>query len=260
MPVCPECGSQYVEGAAYCDNCGLALGGLAAAAPPTPAPQQAPAAAAATSCPSCGAPAIAGEAFCGSCGASLGVAVAGPAPVPTEPSMTPGVALGCPSCGAPLEPGNNFCDMCGTPLGAAAGSTPPGPPMPSQQVPTPGVAPGPPPVYAPMAAVQGRLVVQGTNASLPFPPGRTEIVVGREDPVSNVFPEIDLTDHGGDEGGVGRRHARIFLQGVQVLIEDLNSVNYTYVNRERLMPGQPRSLSDGDEVQLGRVKLTFYSA
>ena len=102
------------------------------------------------------------------------------------------------------------------------------------------------------------MVVQGTNATLPFPPGRTDVIVGREDPVSGVFPEVDLTDHGGDEGGVSRRHARIFVQGTQVFVEDLNSTNYTYVNQQKLTPGQPHPLNSGDDVRFGRVKLTFY--
>jgi pSer/pThr/pTyr-binding forkhead associated (FHA) protein len=101
--------------------------------------------------------------------------------------------------------------------------------------------------------------VVGTNASIPFPPGRTEVIIGREDPVSNVFPEIDLTDHGGDEGGVSRQHARVFMQANQVYIEDLNSTNYTHVSQQRLVPGQPHPLRDGDEVRFGRVKLNYYS-
>jgi len=102
--------------------------------------------------------------------------------------------------------------------------------------------------------------VQGTNATLPFPPGKTEVIVGREDPVSGIFPDIDLTDHGGDEGGVSRRHARIFVQGPQFFIEDLDSTNYTYVNQQRLTPRQPHPLNSEDEVRFGRVKLNFYSA
>jgi len=100
--------------------------------------------------------------------------------------------------------------------------------------------------------------VQSTNVTLPIPPGRTEIVIGRDDPVSNVFSDIDLTDHGGDEGGVSRRHARLLVQGSQVYVEDLNSTNYTYVNQQRLAPGQPHPLNSGDEVRLGGVKLYFY--
>lgn len=102
--------------------------------------------------------------------------------------------------------------------------------------------------------------MQGTSAVLNFPPGKAEIIIGREDPVSGIFPEVDLTDHGGDEGGVSRRHARIFMQGAQVFIEDLNSTNYTYVNQQRLTPGQPHPLNNGDEVRVGQVKLNFYTA
>jgi pSer/pThr/pTyr-binding forkhead associated (FHA) protein len=111
-----------------------------------------------------------------------------------------------------------------------------------------------------VAAVPGKLVVQGTNVPLPFPPGKTEIFVGREDPVSGVFPEIDLTDHGGDEGGVSRKHARIYVQGSQVYIEDLNSTNYTYVNQQKVTPGQPCPVNDGDELRFGRVKTNYHSA
>lgn len=123
-----------------------------------------------------------------------------------------------------------------------------------------GVPPYQPPVSVPPVAmaIRGRLVVQATNATLPFPPGRSEIIIGREDPVNNIFPDIDLTDHGGDEGGVSRRHARVYMRGDQFFIEDLNSTNYTYVNQEKLAPGQPHPLNNGDEIRLGKVRLNFY--
>jgi len=40
----------------------------------------------------------------------------------------------------------------------------------------------------------------------------------------------------------------------------LNSTNYTYVNQQKLTPGQPHPLNGEDEVRFGRVKLIFYSA
>jgi pSer/pThr/pTyr-binding forkhead associated (FHA) protein len=106
-------------------------------------------------------------------------------------------------------------------------------------------------------ASQARLVVQGSNATLPFPPGRDQIIIGREDPVSGIYPDIDLTDHGGDEGGVSRQHAQITTQSGQFYIEDLKSSNYTFVNRQKILPGQRQPLNNGDEIQLGAVKLTF---
>jgi len=283
MPVCPNCGSQQPDGAAFCDECGAALGDLAPAPPPAAPSQPAPTAVV-TNCPVCGATVTPGEPFCDNCGAALQPAApappAGPPPPPAPAGPAPAGALVCSNCGAQLEPGSNFCDMCGAPVGAPPPVEPAAPPPPAEPVaapppepmppppppsppstPVPPVAPAPAPAYPePPGVAQARLVVQGTNAILPFPPGKTEIIIGREDPVSGVFPDIDLTDHGGDEGGVSRRHARIVIQGAQVLIEDLNSTNYTYVNRQRLVPGQPHPLKDGDEIRLGRLKLNFHSA
>ncbi len=267
MPLCSNCGSQQPDGAAFCDECGAKLGEVVplAAAPSQPTPTVV-----AATCPVCGVPVTPGEAFCDNCGAALGPTPSAPppqaaAPLPPPPAAAPppGGALICSNCGTELEPGSHFCDMCGTPVSAPA--PPPSPPIPtpappSIPTPTPPPIPTPPPAYPPVAGIQGRLVVEGTNITLPFPPGRTEIIVGREDPVSNVFPEIDLTDHGGDEGGVSRRHARIFLQGDQVFIEDLNSTNYTYVNQQKLTPEQPHPLNDGDEIRFGRMKLRFHAA
>ena len=274
MPVCPNCGSQQPDGAAFCDDCGATLGAVVPAAmPPAAAPAQPAPTVLAGACTVCGAPVTPGETFCDNCGAALGPAAPVPppaaAPVPPPPAAAPAPAQAgviCPNCGAQLEPGSHFCDMCGSSAGAAAppapppapAPAPPTPPAPAPPVPIPPAAPAPPPAY-PAPALQYQLVVQGTNATLPFPPGRTEIILGREDPVSNVFPDIDLTDHGGDEGGVSRQHARIFIQGAQVSIEDLNSTNYTYVNQQRLTPGQAHPLNSGDEVRLGRVKLNFHS-
>ena len=81
--------------------------------------------------------------------------------------------------------------------------------------------------------------------------------MGREDPTSGVFPDIDLAPHGGVEGGVSRRHFKIAYTGGQYVVEDLNSTNYTMINRQRVQPGQPVALHDGDEVRAGRVRLTF---
>ncbi len=71
-----------------------------------------------------------------------------------------------------------------------------------------------------------------------------------------------MTEHGGDEGGVSRKHARFLFQNGQWYLEDLNSVNGTWVNprttRQKLQQGQPWPLNSGDEVRFGRVVMTFY--
>lgn len=260
MPVCQTCGSQQPDGAAFCDECGAKLEQVATAVMPHAAtPPQSTPTVVATTCPVCGAPVTPGEAFCDDCGAALGQAAPAPPAPATVPASAPAGALVCSNCGAQLEPGSSFCDMCGAPVSAAAPPASSPAPTPTPPVQPPPVAPAPPPVYLSGVAIQGHLVVQGTHATLPFPPGKTETIVGREDPVSGVFPDIDLTDHGGDEGGVSRQHARVFVQGNQVFVEDLNSTNYTYVNQQRLTPGQPHPLNNEDEVRFGRVKLDYYA-
>lgn len=248
---CPHCGNENDPDAAFCDNCGTPLSGAAPLPPQQPAAVT-PAMAVSGNCPQCGQPVITGEAFCGNCGAALEDTIPSarpvhpPQPVP-PPQPTPAAAPGggvvtCPSCGHQVPPGALFCDNCGVSLSGIEDS------LPSPQVQQ---LPRPTPPAAP------RLVVQSSHASLPFPAGQIELIVGREDPVSNVFPDINLEPHGGEEGGVSRRHAKFAFQGGQWYIQDLNSTNFTFVNKQKLQPDQPHPLNNGDEIRLGRVEFTF---
>ena len=67
------------------------------------------------------------------------------------------------------------------------------------------------------------------------------MVIGREDPFSEVFPDLDLTDFGGADGGVSRKHAVIHRAGDSgYTIEDMGSTNGTYVNKKRVQPHAPQ--------------------
>ena len=79
------------------------------------------------------------------------------------------------------------------------------------------------------------------------------IHLGRLDPASNVFPEVDLTADDAQACGISRRHAGIFKQGGMVVVEDLGSINGTFVNGKRLDPYLPEKLADGYIMQLGRL-------
>jgi hypothetical protein len=85
-----------------------------------------------------------------------------------------------------------------------------------------------------------------------------EIVLGRLDAGRAVFPDIDLTDEQGMEMGVSRRHARVVRRGNQVFIEDLRSLNGTFLNAARLAPELPYPVKDGDQVQLGKLMVTIH--
>jgi DNA-binding winged helix-turn-helix (wHTH) protein len=58
-----------------------------------------------------------------------------------------------------------------------------------------------------------------------------------------------------DSPGVSRHHARILVAGGDATLEDLGSKNGTDLNGKRITT--PRRLSDGDEIQLGAIVLTF---
>ncbi len=191
-----------------------------------------------------------GSLFCDECGEPLasGAPVAAPAAAQDAGSQV------CPSCGATSPAGELFCSNCGSPLGSAA--------------PTPAVAAGAPdftpaPAAAPVAtaapALTARLIVEADNQEFDLS-GKDIIVIGREDAVSNIYPDVDLTPHGGEEGGVSRLHARIFVENGQYMLEDENSTNFTFLNRQKLAGKSPAVLHDDDEIKLGRVLLRFKEA
>jgi pSer/pThr/pTyr-binding forkhead associated (FHA) protein len=126
--------------------------------------------------------------------------------------------------------------------------------------PTPAAAPAP--VSAPVAtmpALTARLIVEADNQEFDLS-GKDNVLIGREDAVSNIFPDVDLTPHGGEDGGVSRMHARIFVENGQYMLEDENSTNFTFLNRQKLAGKTPTPLHDNDEIKLGRVLLRFKEA
>jgi pSer/pThr/pTyr-binding forkhead associated (FHA) protein len=57
-----------------------------------------------------------------------------------------------------------------------------------------------------------------------------------------------------DDVTVSRRHATVSREGGALTIEDLGSLNGTFLNRKRIDKAE---LSDGDELQVGKYRLTF---
>ena len=81
------------------------------------------------------------------------------------------------------------------------------------------------------------------------------IQIGRADSQTSRIPTLDLTAEGGQQAGVSRQHARILHQPDGYYVEDLGSINGTFINRRRLTPGQPTEVSDRDEIRLGNMVL-----
>jgi len=192
-----------------------------------------------------------GSAFCDECGEPLNAATPqAPAAAQVQPPTPAAPETHCPSCGAANPAGEAFCSNCGVSLLGAPAAVPQEPAVPVS-------VPAEPQVHATAAnTLQARLIVEGDNQEFDLS-GKDNIVIGREDAVSNIFPDVDLTPHGGEEGGVSRLHARIFFESGQYQLEDENSTNFTFLNRQRLAAKTPTPLHDNDEVRFGRVMLRF---
>jgi hypothetical protein len=153
---------------------------------------------------------------------------------------------------------------------------PPSPPPavhiapPAVLAPAPAVAPAPVPVPVPVpvpasptapaaaaALPQGAqprlLVLRGQKRNVEYPLYDGLNFVGRADdkPV-----DIDLEDQEPpDRVWCSRQHCCVTFESGKLEVEDLNSANGTYVNRQRIYPGQKRELHVNDIIQIGNVQL-----
>jgi pSer/pThr/pTyr-binding forkhead associated (FHA) protein len=131
-----------------------------------------------------------------------------------------------------------FCEECGAKLEAAAVSDK-------------STGPG---------SEAAMLVLASASGSRLEIPAKTEVVIGREDPFSEVFPDLDLTDLGGADGGVSRKHAVIRRTDGGCTIEDMSSTNGTYINKKRVQPHAPQEIKPGDEVRFGKLAFSLEAA
>ena len=91
------------------------------------------------------------------------------------------------------------------------------------------------------------VVLRGPNTGARFLLDDQEVAAGRH-PDSDIFLD-DVT--------VSRKHATFVAQGGGYTVRDSGSLNGTYVNRERI---EEAHLHTGDEVQIGKFRLVYYSS
>jgi hypothetical protein len=97
------------------------------------------------------------------------------------------------------------------------------------------------------------VVIRGERVDMRFPIYEGPNYVGRTDekPV-----DVDLEcQEPEDQIWTSRQHAVIHYENGSLTIEDLNSLNGTFVNRTRIYPGQRRALQENDILQIGKVQL-----
>lgn len=152
------------------------------------------------------------------------------------------MALHCPECGFLNAEGANYCQRCGAAL-VREGSLDPSTATYRIDDETGELIPVDP---SEVTAHGPALVVRagGGRAGESFAVTGERMTIGRR-PESDVFLD-DVT--------VSRDHAVLVRRGEQWHIDDSGSLNGTYVNRSRVDSHQ---LQEGDELQIGKYKLTF---
>jgi len=156
------------------------------------------------------------------------------------------VARHCPECGFLVAEGANYCPKCGAFQGAAEPKT--------EDVTTATYVIDDqtgelkPVDVGDVAAQSGALVVRsgGGRVGQSFPLTGEKMTIGRS-PETDVFLD-DVT--------VSREHATLVRRGGEWFLDDAGSLNGTYVNRQRV---DSHRLEDGDELQIGKFKLTFFA-
>jgi hypothetical protein len=154
------------------------------------------------------------------------------------------MAQHCTECGFVNADGANYCQRCGALLARAESA---GEPVTAtyriddtgELVPI---------ELDEVTALGPALVIRagGGRVGESFPVDRRErTTIGRR-PDSDVFLD-DVT--------VSRDHALLIRRGEEWFLDDLGSLNGTYVNRARI---ESQRLAEGDEVQIGKYKLTFH--
>lgn len=148
--------------------------------------------------------------------------------------------LTCRFCGVENTPDSNFCRRCGARLRRPDASE-------STLVFTPAdqdTGNTSAPVTSRIAGTVLVIRAGGGREGEVIPLGDEVLTIGRS-PHSDLFLD-DVT--------VSRHHARIVRDEHGFLVEDLNSLNGTYVNRRRI---ERHLLTHGDELQIGKFKLAF---
>jgi CRP-like cAMP-binding protein len=103
-------------------------------------------------------------------------------------------------------------------------------------------------------ATRHRLVDVATGTAFFFSNG-DETTIGRADPVTGILPDVDLTPVDTNRS-VSRRHAKIIRSGTDYhVLEEVGTVNGTYVNDQRIPTGVPVTLHNGDLLKIGLVAM-----
>lgn len=84
------------------------------------------------------------------------------------------------------------------------------------------------------------------------------IHIGRADPDNGYWPHLDLSEQGGAELGVSRRHAIIRATTDDPVIIDQGSMNGTWIDEVRLEPDRPYMLPLSGQIRFGNLSVRIF--
>ncbi len=235
--VCPQCGRECKPAENYCPMCGANLENATAgsAAQEQRAAKQ-----------SQGDSDAKEHVTGGSAVAEAGSDDGTPITVPVEERSL----VMCACCGYPCRAGDATCPKCGCDLNAPDTERL----LVAQQA----------MISTPVEPYSVELFEPGTNAILQLNMSGGWLSLGLEEPLilgrgPSVTGEkmLDLTDFGGYEQGMSRRHCMLRRSGNNLKIADLGSANGTYLNGKQLIPHVDYIVRHGDQLMLGRLPVTI---
>ena len=147
----------------------------------------------------------------------------------------------CPECGYQNSDASHYCARCGgliLPEASASQTTMSFAPIDAPVVPSS--------VTEQRAGAPALVVRSGDLVGKHFEISGESVSIGRSSSIDVLLDDIT----------VSREHARIVRRPDGYYIEDSGSLNGTYVNHRRV---ESHHLADGDELQIGKFKLTFLS-
>ncbi len=153
------------------------------------------------------------------------------------------MALHCHECGFVNDEGANYCQKCGAYLGRPEGADEPS----TLTYKIAETGDFQPIDIDQMVEEEGAALVirsGGGRSGESFAVDQDRMSIGRT-PDAPIFLD-DVT--------VSRNHALLVRRRDGLYIDDLGSLNGTYVNRHRI---ESHLLEDGDEIQIGKFKLGF---
>ena len=153
------------------------------------------------------------------------------------------MAIHCPECGFVNDEGANYCQKCGAYLSRPEGADEPT--TMTYVVDASGE----------MHPVDIDEVIEKSGAALVIRAGGGR--AGESFTLDGDRTSIGRTPDAGvflDDVTVSRNHALLVRREDGLYIDDLGSLNGTYVNRRRI---ESQPLEDGDEIQIGKYKLSY---